>query len=829
LDEKASHSEDNNKADNKERGLRADIEDLSNNLDQTRAEKASLENKSARQSDKISSLEANLTSEMTSHNNDKNKAEDRERELQNDLTNKSSQLDQTKATLRGREDTINSLQRAKSGAETSTEEKLRQIAELQGERSELQHGLRTAEDTITTMKKEKAEVDDKLEKKSNAYDEMLKNTDQERIELKDEVHPNPNPNPNPNWRRELKDEVHHLETTKIELEEHLKNAKENITQLKADQADTDGKLGRKMKDYDALVQSSDLERTQLNDNIRHLEADLESSKEHCETLKAENASLKASLDETETKKRESNEMSLALSSALKDEKAKHTHDNTEHEAKINSLKMTLIDRDAELAREHGEGVDLSKRIRIMEKAAAEADSRFHAEEEQARRKQQELQAEIVSLQAAVENRNTKVDFESTERVKIAHELEAADEIKRHALLKADAADRESKATREEMEAKLAMVEGEISAHNQELKETRTERRGIEQSLRKQTAENMVLHNTLEGRERKVKSLQKEVRLMTKELQEINARTDTHDKQSELNTALLGDMKCKEELLKIADMNEKQADKTISALKEELIDTRVAREKLRECEAELSKASKQIISLMMARKAMDERQKALSDEVDQLKKESNRDLYDTLIKKDKEIEHLTQDKQEAAIDFEIVNNHVIKLAAKLDKEQDGKRGLYGTIAKLSTKLGQAIDLPDIGPGILKISLGRVNGLQSLAEHELEISSKSQNGGGADLNDPYVQFKVKDHKVESSYKTGAGSRAVWDHETLTLECPGHDCLMSCKVIDWERFGTHRDLGSGWIDLTTLASGKKQTMEVELQPQGKLNFEVEFSPVL
>ena len=100
-------------------------------------------------------------------------------------------------------------------------------------------------------------------------------------------------------------------------------------------------------------------------------------------------------------------------------------------------------------------------------------------------------------------------------------------------------------------------------------------------------------------------------------------------------------------------------------------------------------------------------------------------------------------------------------------------------KLAKKLGEVTSLPDVGPGVLHILLGKVTNLPHLTEHELEISDKSKSGGGGDLNDPYLQFGVKDKKVDSSIKVNAGSRATWDDEVLTLEVPSNDCLLSCRV--------------------------------------------------
>ncbi len=51
----------------------------------------------------------------------------------------------------------------------------------------------------------------------------------------------------------------------------------------------------------------------------------------------------------------------------------------------------------------------------------------------------------------------------------------------------------------------------------------------------------------------------------------------------MNAALLGDIQCKQEQLKIAELNEKEATRMIDALKEELGDCKTARDKLKEYE------------------------------------------------------------------------------------------------------------------------------------------------------------------------------------------------------------------------------------------------------
>jgi len=440
---------------------------------------------------------------------------------------------------------------------------------------------------------------------------------------------------------------------------------------------------------------------------------------------------------------------------------------------------------------------------------------------------------IEQLRQDVKNRETKIEFEIDRREEIQCELNVARQQSRQAEARADTAEAKERATRHELEAKVALLESEVQGHQAQVKEVATKRVGVEQVLRKTQAECMVLHHTLEGRERKIKSLQAEVRHLTGSITKLNQQVfgagapHTLDTAAELNSTLMGDIKAKNERLKIAEMNERSADQMIAGLKAEVEESKNARDKLKQYEIEFSKASKQLIVLMKQARATEANNKALRDEVAQLKLTDSRELQAKLLKSEEKLRSLEEDKNRYDSHYVILNDHALVLARKLESEQHTKRRLHDQVSKLASQLGNTIDLPQFGPGMLTITLNEVRGLKALGEHELEIATKSESGGGGDKNDPYVRFKVKNQSVDSTVQTGAGTSATFGMEQLSLEIPANDCLLSAKVADWERFGAHRTLGKAWFDLSQLKAGRTDELILTLQPQGTISFTVQYTP--
>ena len=50
---------------------------------------------------------------------------------------------------------------------------------------------------------------------------------------------------------------------------------------------------------------------------------------------------------------------------------------------------------------------------------------------------------------------------------------------------------------------------------------------------------------------------------------------------------------------------------------------------------------------------------------------------------------------------------------------------------------------------------------------------------------------------------------------------------KIMDWEKYGAHRLLAQGYIDLSLLKPREPVNMQVKLQPEGVLDLDITYEP--